>query len=167
MAKIEDALPYVLQNEGGEKYTNHPNDPGGPTKWGVTLATLSSWRHQKCTAQDVMDLTKEEATRIYKAHYWDVLGLDSVNDQRIATGLFDVAVNRGPAVAREYAGFICNLLGKRSVNECDPLQFMSALERRVERGYESLAAKRPRLRVFLKGWLNRARRLLTLFKRKP
>lgn len=166
MAKIENSIDYVLTNEGGSKYTNHPSDPGGPTKWGVTLATLSHWRSQKCAADDVKNLSKEEATRIYKAKYWDALALDSVAHQGVATALFDIAVNRGPATARAYASFVCNRLGKRSVNECEPEAFLKIFEARVEGGYRSIVATRPRMSVFLKGWLNRARRLLTLFKRR-
>ncbi len=39
MAKIEILSPFILSFEGG--YVNHPNDKGGPTNKGVTIAT---WR---------------------------------------------------------------------------------------------------------------------------
>ena len=33
----------VLVHEGGARYTNHPKDPGGPTKWGISLADVQRY----------------------------------------------------------------------------------------------------------------------------
>ena len=41
-AEFIDALPFVLQWEGG--YVNHPNDPGGATNKGVTQKVYDAWR---------------------------------------------------------------------------------------------------------------------------
>ena len=87
-------LKIVKGFEGNEKFTNHPCDPGGATKFGIT-----QWRYttagyfgsvKKCTA--------EEAEAIYKKYYWNRLNLDLVNDFFICLILFDIVVNGGKPV---------------------------------------------------------------------
>ena len=45
MAKAELLLPFILKWEGG--LVNHPNDPGGLTNMGVTIATWKSIGYDK------------------------------------------------------------------------------------------------------------------------
>jgi len=90
------ALSLMFGHEGG--YSNHPRDPGGPTKYGVTLATLRAHRRRATTADDVKALTLSEAEQIYRKNYWHQAGAD-----RLAVGLdyavFDFSVNSGPSRA--------------------------------------------------------------------
>lgn len=164
MAKIENCLPYVIRNEGG--YSNHPSDPGGATNWGITIGTLSMWKKHKATVNDVKSLTLEEATQIYKAFYWDACKLDDILDSAVATCIFDVAVNRGVGVAKKYMIEIAAHFGHHvtGINLINPRHFIKEFEHRVEQGYQSIAASKPKMRVFLKGWLARARRMLGLIK---
>lgn len=164
MARIEDALPFVLSNEGGSKYTNVPGDAGGPTKYGITLATLAGWRHHPVTAEDVKNLTYAEATAIFKAHFWDAMALDMVKSQPVATALFDCAVNRGVGVSIRYRDEVVGTLGYKHLNDVPPPAFMQAFERKCEAGYRAIVASRPSQVKFLKGWLNRAKRMLGLLK---
>ena len=90
------ALKLMFGHEGG--YSNVKTDKGGPTKYGITLATLSAHRGRKCSAEDVKGLTLGEAEAIYRKSYWtqsggDLLpvGLDYCN--------FDTGVNSGPGRA--------------------------------------------------------------------
>lgn len=162
MADIKKSLTYVLQNEGGASYTDHPHDKGGPTKWGITLKELTIWRHHPCTSNDVRQLEEDEACQIYKINYWDALKLDTINDQNIATALFDVAVNRGVGCARQYAAYVCQALQKPTVNDCEHREFIKTLAIRCRDGYLHIIASHPDQVVFKNGWLNRASRLLTL-----
>lgn len=74
-------------------YVNHPNDRGGPTKWGVTerVARANGYKG------DMKDLPVETALEIAKTQYWDVLNLDRVAalSQPIAEELFDTLYNGG------------------------------------------------------------------------
>lgn len=173
MADIKKALPYILANEGGAKYTNNPKDPGGPTKYGVTLKALAEWRHRTCRAQDVANLSEDEACDIYKAHYWDVLLLDAVEHQGTATAIFDVSVNRGPGVAKRYTLLAVDRINKQSfndalhtipfaVNQSNSAAFIKEFEEIVEQGYRAIVSSHPEMGWALKGWLNRAKRLLSL-----
>lgn len=94
MGNFEKAVQVVLQHEGS-KYTNRSNDAGGPTKFGITLATLAEYLGRECTPLDVEALTVELATSIYKKLYWDKMNLDSVYDPSVALCLFDQGVLQG------------------------------------------------------------------------
>ena len=52
------------------RYTNNPNDRGGPTKFGITLATLRGEPgYEHATANAVEHLTRVEAESIYARRY--------------------------------------------------------------------------------------------------
>ena len=56
----EDAIiTGVLKREGGSRFTDLATDRGGPTKYGITAATLGAYRGlgRSATRQEVMDLT--------------------------------------------------------------------------------------------------------------
>jgi lysozyme family protein len=59
---------FVLEREGG--YVNDPDDPGGATNMGVTIATLGAWLGRPATVGDVQRLKRSEAERIYHKRYW-------------------------------------------------------------------------------------------------
>nr|WP_222532573.1 glycosyl hydrolase 108 family protein [Azospirillum sp. 412522] len=40
----EAIIDTILRREGWPRYTDRPSDRGGPTKGGITLATLTNWR---------------------------------------------------------------------------------------------------------------------------
>ncbi len=160
MADFAKSLPYILHHEGG--YVNNPHDKGGPTNFGITLSTLSLWRHKPATALDVRDMKVAEAGEIYRMHYWDALRLDGISDQNIATALFDVGVNRGVGTARQYAHWICGKLGYEQVNDCGRHIFISMLSEHLRESYDHIVAAHPSQAVFIRGWHNRADQLKQL-----
>ncbi len=99
LATFEAVKPLLFAHEGG--YVDHPDDPGGATNLGITIGTLSAWRGRRVTKDEVRRLTREEATQIYKAQYWD-----SVKGDDLPAGVdycvYDYSVNSGPGrAARE------------------------------------------------------------------
>lgn len=64
-----DAIVNDIIRRETDQFTDRTADKGGPTKFGITLATLTKSRGRPTTRQDVMDLTREEAVEIYKAQY--------------------------------------------------------------------------------------------------
>ena len=90
------ALRLVLVAEGG--FADHPGDSGGPTMAGITLATLSAWRRETVTVDDLKAMAADERAAIYKSQY-----ADKVSFGRLPLGLdyavLDYAVNSGPAQA--------------------------------------------------------------------
>ena len=98
-ATLSKAMPHVFKVEGG--YVDHPSDPGGATNLGVTIATLRAWRKRSVSKADVKALTKEEATAIYKAQYWDKVMGDEL-PAGLDYAMFDFGINSGPRRAVEF-----------------------------------------------------------------
>ncbi len=73
MNSFQTALAHVFAQEGG--YVDHPNDPGGATKYGITRRTLARYRNVRPTnnlpKSAVRHLRKSEATKIYYRYYWN------------------------------------------------------------------------------------------------
>ena len=98
---MRETLPKALQlmfgHEGG--YSNAKTDRGGPTKYGITHATLAANRGVKSvTADQVKALTRAEAETIYRKSYWGHSGGD-VLPVGLDYAAFDFGVNSGPARA--------------------------------------------------------------------
>jgi hypothetical protein len=77
------AFDRLISHEGG--YVNHPNDPGGETKFGICKRSYPD--------VNIAGLTVEGAKAIYKRDFWDVLGEDI--HPAIKFQVFDFAVNSG------------------------------------------------------------------------
>lgn len=65
---LRDIVAAIVAREG-EAYTNNPLDKGGPTKWGITQATLARYRKLPVTPEEVAALTRPEAEDIYTTVY--------------------------------------------------------------------------------------------------
>jgi lysozyme family protein len=90
------AIRNILEHEGG--FVNHPNDPGGATNKGITIATFRQYIKPNGTIADLKALTVQQAVDVYKAEYWDAVQgdyLPSGVDYTVA----DYAVNSGPSLA--------------------------------------------------------------------
>lgn len=90
------AMPHVFSEEGG--YVDHPQDPGGATNMGITLATLSAWEGRRVSKAEVKALTKSKATDIYRENYWNKVAGDDL-PAGVDYAVFDFAINSGPARA--------------------------------------------------------------------
>ncbi len=102
MRSVSDIADEIIAREGG--YVNDPDDPGGPTKYGVTIHTmrrlgLDLTGDGKVNAADVRRLTREAARDIYVEHYFHRPGLSKLPDALQAT-VFDMYVNAGANAIR-------------------------------------------------------------------
>ena len=86
------AFDLLITHEGG--FSNHPDDPGGATMYGVTEAVA---RAEGYTGA-MRDLTLDFAKQVYRKRYWDACRCDQMPDQ-LRYPLFDAAVNSGPGQA--------------------------------------------------------------------
>lgn len=85
---------YIDKWEGG--YVDHPNDPGGATNMGITLATLSRWRGGAVSKAELKALTRVEQRQIMKAFYYDVVRGDEM-PAAAAAMTYNAAVLHGPS----------------------------------------------------------------------
>lgn len=84
----------IIGKEGG--YVNHPDDKGGPTKWGITQVVARAHGY----TVDMKHLTRQQALDILTADYWTGPRFDQVAavSPAIASELCDTGVNMGPSV---------------------------------------------------------------------
>lgn len=99
MADSRQLSKFVLSFESS-KYTNHRSDRGGPTKYGITLATWKKVGYDKngdraITAEDIKLLTEDDYNRVFKLNYWDACWGDHIKNQSVANLLIDFAYNSG------------------------------------------------------------------------
>ena len=180
MQNIKNMAKAIVQREGG--YVFHPNDPGGATKYGVTLATLRQLGldindDQIIDEQDVKDLSIEKAVDIYVEHNFNKPNISLLPDI-VHENVFDMNVNPGRCAMRSFQQLLCDMgslisvdgeigpqtqkAGKRLAQAApDHLNDAYAIVRRNY--YLSLGDERPRLRKFARtnrgekgGWVIRA-----------
>lgn len=93
-----DVLDGLIQREGG--FTVHPDDRGGPTKYGITATTLGNWRGlgRPASREEVWNLTREETQAIYTARYILQPGFtrENIPFEPLRVQLIDFGVNSGP-----------------------------------------------------------------------
>jgi lysozyme family protein len=166
------AFEDVIGVEGG--FSNHKDDRGGATNFGITIKTLSNWRNRRCTVQDVKDLKIDEAKRIYKTFYWNPMKLDAVPHLLIQTLLFDQGVNRGTGTAvRELQAVISQMTGQNlkldgdlgkntllAMASLDQLELAKEYVFDAQDDYISIMKKDPKQISFIAGWINRTQSLL-------
>ena len=89
---FETAFDLLITHEGG--FSNHPDDPGGATMYGVTEVVA---RAEGYTGP-MRELTLDFAKSVYRKRYWDACRCDQMPDA-LRYPLFDAAVNSGPSQA--------------------------------------------------------------------
>lgn len=173
MSEFHRAVRHILKNEGG--FVDHPNDPGGSTKYGISLrflraADIRVRGSMDITIEDILDLTEEKAIEIYKEHFWDPHNYELINSQKVATKVFDLCVNIGPRKAnsllQEGANYLLgesltvdSIIGPKSisaVNSCDETLLKGYIIQGSMRHYLDLVLKNKDLKIFYRGWINRA-----------
>lgn len=167
----QDAIiKIILKSEGG--YVNHPFDRGGATNFGITQAALGIYRGRSVSADDVKNMTVEEAVAIYKKNYWDKMNLDLIQSEPVRLALFDQGVNRGTKTAIVQAQVVLSEIGVKtladgvlgpktasaleSIHEYD---FAREYLQASELAYADICVRRHSQIVFIKGWLNRVHKL--------
>lgn len=168
---IDQMIVHVLRREGG--YVNHPNDRGGPTNYGITRRALSTWRGHQVAADDVRNLSQQEAIAIYKTRYFTRPKLHKLPAD-LQPQLFDMAVNHGPGRAVKLLQRVINQAGFGPLEEDGRMGPATAgAARRALDGmhnylhnalvderlgfYRRIVARNPSQGVFLKGWTRRAK----------
>lgn len=168
MADIVPAFQFTMRNEGA--YVDHPKDRGGATKFGVTIFSLARWRGRAVRPEDVQALTIDDALAFYTIFYWRPMNLAWVNDQEVASCLFDISVLRGTGQSAKYAqkvtgsklDEIMGPLTVSAVNKAARDTFIPEVVSLLETDLRAIVANDPSQNAFLNGWLNRCTRLRAL-----
>lgn len=170
VASIDEMLAGLLRNEGG--YVNNPNDPGGETNYGVTIAVARANGY----SGRMRDMTRADALAIYRSQYFHAPKFDDVFaiSPAIAAELFDTGVNMGPTKAVQFLqralnAFTDHCLADGQIGPSTIAALKAFLAKRPDGGeevllkamnclqgerYIELAEKNPKLKTFTYGWLD-------------
>lgn len=182
MANFDKAFETALGHEDG--FTNDPRDDGNwtggkrgvgecrGTKFGISAKTYPYLI--------IKDLTVEQAKTIYRVEWWELNHYGDIVDQKIATKVFDLAINMGgpnpqpgrPDASRansilQFATWVLKQnivvdgdIGPKTiaaVNAVDPVMLLQGIRDGAEKYYRDLVYRQPAKAIYLKNWVERAR----------
>ena len=183
MAKVESIVPFILKWETGttgigltneqlfEKaklkgFANDPDDLGGATMCGVTLATFTEYCRRKGyprpTIVRLKAITYKEWLEILKTMFWDKWKADQINNESIALILVDWVWGSGKygiAIPQKAIGVTADdNVGPKTiaaVNAKDPKQLFDLIRKERLAYIERICKSRPTNLKYKRGWLNR------------
>jgi hypothetical protein len=161
----------VFPEEGG--YSNDPNDSGGETNKGITVAVARECGY----TGDMADMTDDEALAIYRAHDWHSPGLDQLAlvNLALALALLDLGINVGDATAVKFLQTLLQGLGYYSgridgqIGNMSCSGVVSFLQKRGDDGlrvlycgvhaaagmrYLDIVSAQPKDEEYIYGWLS-------------
>lgn len=185
-AQFGPAVDVVLRNEGGAKVSNHPADPGGTTKYGISLRFLKSVaKHLDVDLNDDLLIDPDDITmlpeslarELYFRYFWEPVAAGHLISQPLATKLLDASVLSGPRRGTSWLEKANFAVSGRTVEGTQPNALRAVEEsNRIVRAdggdgeqrilaayraeqlafYRGLVQRDPKRGVFLKGWTRRA-----------
>lgn len=153
---FDKSLALILKHEG--LYIDHPQDPGGSTMKGITLATFTDFKGRAMSKEELRAISDADVRAIYKSRYWDAVRADELKPG-VDLLAFDMAVNKGVGRAAKLmqrgAGVTEDgALGPKSmaaINALDAADFIAKVSEARRDFYKSLKT----FPTFGKGWLRR------------
>ena len=185
MKSVTEIAREIVAREGG--YVNDPDDPGGATKFGVTLGTMQRLgidlnRDGAVTARDVRLLTVDQAVDTYVKHYFEAVGIGRL-PPAVQPSVFDMQVNAGANAVRllqqllnrmGHVLAVDGVIGPQTIAAAtaaaapDPALFADAYGIARRNYYYDLARNRPASRKFATtrnggkgGWILRAEEFIS------
>lgn len=172
MARFQDAIETILKHEGG--YVNDPKDRGGATNFGVSdradgkVDGLIDLDRDGIGDTAPKNLTRAQAIDYYRRFYWRSI-YDGIIFQKLATKVFDFAVNMGHAAAHKMLQRALIKCGRpvpidgnfgpvtlAAVNQVNGPALTAQLCAEAEARYRAIVSANPSQSKFLNGWLRRA-----------
>ena len=153
-------LAFTLREEGG--FVDNPDDPGGATNLGITLATYRTYADDPSAGVgQIQDLSQMIAGRIYRMEYWNPIRGDAL-PAGVDLSVFDFGVNAGiygsARLLQRALGFegdaVDGCIGPETLGaaaKADPRTVIGALYTLQSDYYRGL----DEFDVFGQGWLNR------------
>ncbi len=185
MQTVRQIAEDIVAREGG--YVNDPDDPGGATKYGVTLATMARLGLDltgdgRVSAADVRALSRAQAVDIFISHYFKRPRIAHL-PEALHPSVFDMYVNAGGNAVKilqrllgdmGYGVDVDGAIGPQTVGAAadaatpDPVALRDAYGVARRNYYFRLADRRPASRKFARtraggkgGWIRRAEEFLS------
>ena len=153
LKEFDDIIEITLHHEGG--YVHDPNDLGGETNFGIAKRFYPD--------VDIKNLTKEEASDIYRRDYWDKNKVDEMPEQ-LRHVYFDMCVNQGRGRAVKILQRAANAkgaglkvdggMGPMTIAAMDGVELDRVRAYRIKY-YAELVTRKPDLEKFYFGWFRR------------
>ena len=151
MSDVKKLAPFILKWEGG--FVNDPDDLGGATNMGVTIATYEAYckkkGYPKPTIERLKALTKEDWT-------------DEIKSQSVANILVDwvwASGVHGIKIPQGLVGVLPDgIVGPKTiaaVNSRNPRELFDQIKLARFDFIEEICRKRPANNKFKRGWMNR------------
>lgn len=165
MATLAPLSQFILSFEGG--FVNHPNDRGGATNRGVTIATWKAQGYDKdgdgdIDVDDLRLITPADATRIMRLNYWNRFRADEIRDQSVANILVDWLWGSGkPAITitQKLLGVTADgIVGPKTIaaiNKQPAHAFFERIKTRRREYIDNIIKSNPSQKVFKAGWYRR------------
>ncbi|MDR3536714.1 MAG: glycosyl hydrolase 108 family protein [Acetobacteraceae bacterium] len=158
--RFDSCVAVTLTQEGG--FSDNPNDPGGATNFGITLATLQATRGTPVTVDDVRTMTRDEAVEIYRSNHWLPARCGDM-PAGVDLMVFDFGVNSGPRTAVKA---VQRLVGVKDDGSVGPVTLNALSRADAKTLVNALAQARleycralPTWPDFGTGWTNRVRQV--------
>lgn len=185
MQSVQEIAQAIVAREGG--YVNDPDDPGGATKYGVTIGTLRALGLDldgdgRVSEADVKRLTRGDAVDIFIRHYFHGPGIGGL-PEALQPSVFDMYVNAGANAVRilqrlmvkmGYAIAVDGVIGPKTQAACKlaaeraPSHLADAYGVERRNYYYRLADRRPASRKYARrrdggkgGWIKRAEEFMS------
>jgi lysozyme family protein len=162
-------MPLILEHEGG--FVNNAKDPGGATKFGISLRFLRSMgqlgdidHDGDVDIDDIRALTPETVRPFYLNKFYNAMRIEEITSDQLAIQVFDFGVNAGPSRAiitlqRLIGATPDGVIGPdtlKKLNAGQPCMFPTMYMNARISFYEQIVAKNKDLAQFLAGWKRRA-----------
>lgn len=185
MANLENIIPFILHFEAGVKkrylnlppqeifehakntgFANDPDDAGGATMCGITLATYRAYCRRKGypapTVFSLRNITYERWRDVLKTLFGDRWKADEIKSQAIANILVDWVWTSGVygiKIPQRLLGVSQDgIVGPKTiaaVNASNQAELFSQIHEARIRFVEDIVRRRPSQRKFIKGWKRR------------
>lgn len=139
---FDQAFDILLKHEGG--FVDHPDDPGGATRYGVTEAVAREVDYRG----DMRDLPLDLAKRIYRERYWDAVRAEQL-PAPVRYVVFDAAVNSGVGQA---ARWLQRAVGVRDDGVIGPWTLAAVAQHSPETVTRRFLSQRLRFMSGLANW---------------
>ena len=166
--RFDKIFPVILQNEKG--FVNDLSDPGGATKYGVSLRFLKSVGDYDydldgdgdIDIDDIRLLKIEDAKEIFYGRFYAPLRLDELKNEKLALEVIDHAINAGMKSAvkilQSIAGTkVDGIMGQKTIAAANTFLDNIALRYADARKdwYLDLIEDKPHYAKYQAGWINR------------
>lgn len=115
MTAFDTAFEKTIVVEGG--YSNHPDDSGGETKYGITEAVA----REEGYSGPMAEMSLETAKEIYRHHFWEKLRLEEIAtiSSLVAQELFDSCVHLGSRTPMKFLQRTLNVFNNKQADYAD------------------------------------------------